>query len=183
MNDRADRVPRLIVGISRSRASWWALAWAVGEARRRGARLLLVNVFRPPVTIDAASTGKRYGTVGAVRDVPFSIGRGEVFAFRGPNGAEKTTTVRMLWTLTRPGDGQARVGRAHVHRRFGGFGHGTVFQAPGKDLERLRGRRDLALKPADTAGVATSPGPGQLLTGWAWSWLWACLRCSASALT
>ena len=42
------RVPRLVVGISRSRASWWALAWAVGEARRRGARLILVNVFRPP---------------------------------------------------------------------------------------------------------------------------------------
>jgi len=58
VNDRADRVPRLIVGISRSRASWWALAWAVGEARRRGARLLLVNVFRPPVTIDAAGTGQ-----------------------------------------------------------------------------------------------------------------------------
>jgi nucleotide-binding universal stress UspA family protein len=57
VNDRPDRVPRLIVGISRSRASWWALAWAVGEARRRGARLLLVNV-RPPVTIDAASTGQ-----------------------------------------------------------------------------------------------------------------------------
>jgi nucleotide-binding universal stress UspA family protein len=58
VNDRTDRVPRLIVGISRSRASWWALAWAVGEARRRGARLLLVNVFRPPVTIDAAGTGQ-----------------------------------------------------------------------------------------------------------------------------
>ncbi len=41
------RVPRLIVGISRSRASWWALAWAIGEARRRGAQLLLVHVYRP----------------------------------------------------------------------------------------------------------------------------------------
>jgi len=43
------RVPCLIVGVSRSRASWWALAWAVGEARRRGARLLVIHVFRPPV--------------------------------------------------------------------------------------------------------------------------------------
>ena len=43
------RAPCLIVGVSQSRASWWALAWAVGEARRRGARLLLVHVFRPPV--------------------------------------------------------------------------------------------------------------------------------------
>lgn len=44
---RASRTPRLIVGISRSKASWWALAWAIGEARRRGARILLVHVFRP----------------------------------------------------------------------------------------------------------------------------------------
>jgi nucleotide-binding universal stress UspA family protein len=42
----ASRVPRLIVGISRSPASWWALAWAIGEARRRRAQLLLVHVFR-----------------------------------------------------------------------------------------------------------------------------------------
>ena len=60
--DRPD--PRLVVGISRSRASWWgALAWAVGEARRRGARLLLVNVFRPPVAPPSADTG-----YGAARD-------------------------------------------------------------------------------------------------------------------
>jgi nucleotide-binding universal stress UspA family protein len=44
---RASRVPRLVVGISRSPASWWALAWAIGEARRRGAQLVLVHVFRP----------------------------------------------------------------------------------------------------------------------------------------
>lgn len=47
MSGATRRVPRLIVGISRSRASWWALSWAVGEARRRGARLLLAHVFRP----------------------------------------------------------------------------------------------------------------------------------------
>ena len=54
MNDGTDRVPRLVVGISSSPASWRALAWAVGEARRRGARLLLIHVFRPPVAAGAA---------------------------------------------------------------------------------------------------------------------------------
>jgi nucleotide-binding universal stress UspA family protein len=44
---RASRVPRLVVGVSRSPASWWALAWAIGEARRRGAQVVLVHVFRP----------------------------------------------------------------------------------------------------------------------------------------
>ena len=56
MNGGTERIPRMIVGISRSRASWWALAWAVGEARRRGASLLLVNVFRPPATPSLTDT-------------------------------------------------------------------------------------------------------------------------------
>jgi hypothetical protein len=55
MTDGTGRAPRLIVGISRSPAGWWALARAVGEARRRGARLL-VNVFRPPVDPAAGDT-------------------------------------------------------------------------------------------------------------------------------
>jgi len=54
----AGQVPRLVVGISRSRASWWALAWAVGEARRREARLLLVHVFRPPLFPVPANYGQ-----------------------------------------------------------------------------------------------------------------------------
>lgn len=57
---RDSRQPRLIVGISRSRASWWALAWAVGEARRRGARLLLVHVFRPSYAFPPSETGQCY---------------------------------------------------------------------------------------------------------------------------
>ena len=58
MNGETGRVPRVVVGISRSRASWWALAWAAGEARRRGARLLLVHVFRPPVAPAAEDYGQ-----------------------------------------------------------------------------------------------------------------------------
>jgi nucleotide-binding universal stress UspA family protein len=66
MNGGSGRVPRLVVGISRSPASWWALAWAVGEARRRGGRLLLVNVFRPPLASSPAVFGP--GNSGASRD-------------------------------------------------------------------------------------------------------------------
>jgi len=58
VNGETGRVPRLAVGISRSRASWWALAWAVGEARRRRARLLLAHVFRPPVAPATAVYGQ-----------------------------------------------------------------------------------------------------------------------------
>jgi nucleotide-binding universal stress UspA family protein len=58
VNDGTGRAPRVIVGISRSPVSWWALAWAVGEARHRSARLLLVHVFRPPVAPGAADYGQ-----------------------------------------------------------------------------------------------------------------------------
>jgi len=67
VNGQTGRVPRVVVGISRSRASWWALAWAVGEARRRGARLLLVHVFRPPVALGVADYGR--GAFGIPRDL------------------------------------------------------------------------------------------------------------------
>ena len=56
-------------------------------------------------------------TVQAVKDVSFSIGRGEAFAFLGPTGAGKTTTVRMLCTLTRPGGGHAAVAGFDVARQ------------------------------------------------------------------
>jgi ABC-2 type transport system ATP-binding protein len=61
------------------------------------------------LAVETMSLSKRFGKLDAVKDVSFSIERGEVFAFLGPNGAGKTTTVRMLCTLTRPSGGQARV--------------------------------------------------------------------------
>lgn len=53
--------------------------------------------------------GKSFGAVHALRDISFSVARGEVVALLGPNGAGKTTTVDILSTLTRPGKGQASV--------------------------------------------------------------------------
>jgi ABC-2 type transport system ATP-binding protein len=43
--------------------------------------------------------GKRYGAVEAVRDLSFSIGRGEMFGLIGPDGAGKTTSIRLLCGL------------------------------------------------------------------------------------
>lgn len=52
---------------------------------------------------------KRYGPQTVVDDVSFSVAAGEVFAYLGRNGSGKTTTVRMLTTLTTPTSGTARV--------------------------------------------------------------------------
>ena len=52
---------------------------------------------------------RKYKTVEAVRDVSFSIERGEMIAFLGPNGAGKTTTLKLLSGLIFPTSGDARV--------------------------------------------------------------------------
>jgi ABC-2 type transport system ATP-binding protein len=52
---------------------------------------------------------KSFGSVNALRDVSFEVGRGEVVALLGPNGAGKTTTVDILSTLTRPSRGHASI--------------------------------------------------------------------------
>jgi ABC-2 type transport system ATP-binding protein len=52
---------------------------------------------------------KSYGEVQAVRDISFSIQRGEIFGLLGPNGAGKTTTIRCLCTLAKPDVGKIEV--------------------------------------------------------------------------
>lgn len=52
---------------------------------------------------------KSFGSVVALRDITFDVGRGEVVAMLGPNGAGKTTTVEILSTLAVPDRGQATV--------------------------------------------------------------------------
>ena len=52
---------------------------------------------------------KRYARVEAVADISLSIGRGEMFGLIGPDGAGKTTTLRMMCGLLRPDRGTVRV--------------------------------------------------------------------------
>ena len=59
--------------------------------------------------VDVEGIGKSFGSVAALRDITFDVGRGEVVALLGPNGAGKTTTVEILSTLTKPDRGRARV--------------------------------------------------------------------------
>jgi len=63
----------------------------------------------PEKGVEVEGVGKSFGSVAALRDISFGVGRGEVVALLGPNGAGKTTTVEILATLTKPDRGCARV--------------------------------------------------------------------------
>ncbi|HET6377277.1 MAG TPA: ribosome-associated ATPase/putative transporter RbbA [Methylocella sp.] len=78
--------------------------------RRRGHAPLVIPKRQPsreaPV-IMARNLTCRFGDFTAVDNVSFSIERGEIFGFLGPNGCGKTTTMKMLTGLLPPSSGQA----------------------------------------------------------------------------
>ncbi|MEA2461215.1 MAG: type transport system ATP-binding protein, partial [Actinomycetota bacterium] len=52
---------------------------------------------------------KKKGPKAALRDVSFTLPRGECVAILGPNGSGKSTLIRILSTLLIPDGGSARV--------------------------------------------------------------------------
>ena len=64
--------------------------------------------------VSVENLGVSYGRMHAVRELSFSISRGEIFGFIGPNGAGKTSTIKVLATLLKPTEGFARVGGLDV---------------------------------------------------------------------
>ncbi|MFJ8979173.1 ABC transporter ATP-binding protein [Streptomyces sp. NPDC102282] len=64
----------------------------------------------PGAVIEATGARRSYAEgFEAVRGVSFSVGRGELFALLGTNGAGKTSTVELLEGLARPDSGTVRV--------------------------------------------------------------------------
>ena len=63
--------------------------------------------MRPALEIDSVS--KSFGAVKAVRNVSFSVPRGEFFGLLGPNGAGKTTLINSVAGLCRVDSGSIKV--------------------------------------------------------------------------
>ncbi|MFO0945346.1 MAG: ATP-binding cassette domain-containing protein [Planctomycetota bacterium] len=57
----------------------------------------------------AEGLSKFYGSFAAIRDVSFSIPKGQVVAFLGPNGAGKSTTMKILTGYMAPTAGRASI--------------------------------------------------------------------------
>jgi ABC-2 type transport system ATP-binding protein len=93
-----------------------------------------------PARIEVEGLGRRFGDLVAVADLSFAVRPGELFGLVGPDGAGKTTTLRMLAGVLRPTAGEARLdgrsvvrdpeavkpGLAYMSQRFGLYGDLTV---------------------------------------------------------
>lgn len=60
--------------------------------------------------LEVKSISRTFGRTRAVKDVTFTIGKGEVVALLGPNGAGKTTTIRMVTGFLPPDSGNIVIG-------------------------------------------------------------------------
>ena len=90
--------------------------------------------------IQAHGLTRRFGALTAVDHLDLTVSRGEIFGLVGPDGAGKTTTLRMLCGLMDPSEGSARVAGydaareslavkdriGYMAQRFGLYGDLTV---------------------------------------------------------
>jgi ABC-2 type transport system ATP-binding protein len=95
--------------------------------------------------IEVKNLTKKFNGLTAVDNVSFTVSKGEIFGFLGPNGADKSTTINMLSTLLPPSEGEAVVinnfniltQRDEVRQSIG-----PVFQDPSLD-DRLTAEENL----------------------------------------
>ena len=72
---------------------------------------------------------RKFGDLTAVSDLSFSVGEGELFGLVGPDGAGKTTTLRMLAGVLPPTAGDAHVGGVSVVKDPEGVKHHIAYMS------------------------------------------------------
>ena len=125
----------------------------------------MTDAAAPDALVRVEALCRRFGAVRAVEGVSFDVRRGEMFGLIGPDGAGKTTTLRMILGLLKPDAGRvatcgvdpfrqrrklsSRVG--YLSQRFSLYGDLTVdenvaFFAEIHDVRGYAARRDALLE-------------------------------------
>ncbi len=116
------------------------------------------------IAIEASGLGRAFGDMWAVRGLELEVRRGEIFGLVGPDGAGKTTTMRMLTGILAASEGAATVAGfpilggeekiksriSYMSQRFGLYGDLTVeenlrfyadlYEVPRREREPLEER-------------------------------------------
>jgi len=129
---------------------------------------------------------KMFGDFAAVDGIDFTVKKGEIFGFLGPNGSGKTTTIRMLCGVIEPTSGGARVmgydvcsqaelvrsNIGYMSQKFSLFQDLTVDEnlkfyggIYGLSADKLAERREYILDMADLRGREKEL-TGNLSVGW-----------------
>jgi ABC-2 type transport system ATP-binding protein len=66
----------------------------------------------------AEDLGKSYGEIKAIGHISFAVEKGEIFGVIGPDGAGKSTLIRILATLLLPSEGRAQVEGLDVVKNY-----------------------------------------------------------------
>jgi ABC-2 type transport system ATP-binding protein len=126
----------------------------------------------PVIALDGV--GKQYGKTRAVGELSLSVERGEMFGLIGPDGAGKTTTIRLVCGLLRADTGSVRVldldpvrdhrrmtgSVGYLSQRFSLYGDLTIdeniaFFAEIHGVRDYRARRDRLLEMTQLAPFRT----------------------------
>jgi ABC-2 type transport system ATP-binding protein len=116
------------------------------------------------IAIQASGLGRAFGNMWAVRGLDLEVRRGEIFGLVGPDGAGKTTTMRLLTGILAASEGSATVAGfpiqggeeqiksriSYMSQRFGLYGDLTVeenlrfyadlYEVPRREREPLEER-------------------------------------------
>ncbi|MAT47114.1 MAG: ABC transporter [Verrucomicrobiaceae bacterium] len=86
----------------------------------------------PEVILEASHLSKSFGGKPALRDLSFTVRRGEIFGLLGHNGAGKSTALGIFLGMVEPDGGEARIGGASVQRKRARALRqaGAIFESP-----------------------------------------------------
>jgi ABC-2 type transport system ATP-binding protein len=73
-----------------------------------------VTLEHTQAAIEVRALDRYFGPIHAVRNISFSVRRGEVLGFLGPNGAGKSTTMKMITGFLEPSNGSVLVNGLNV---------------------------------------------------------------------
>ncbi len=67
------------------------------------------------MSVEVKNVSKYYGKQAAVKNLAFSLAKGEILGFLGPNGAGKTTTMKMISGYLAPSEGTIHLDNFNIH--------------------------------------------------------------------